>query len=81
MTPEAAISVLSSPGEVSEARLIALVLDSITSPHSRRSYGTGRERFLGWVRTSGTAPTFIKALAGQYRTHSGDTRYMACCLR
>ena len=45
------------------------MLDSVTSPHSRRSYRTGLERFFGWVRTSGVAPTFTKALAGQYRSH------------
>ena len=31
---------------VNEARLIALVLDGVTSEHSRRSYRTGLDRLL-----------------------------------
>ena len=47
---------------------MCLVTDQLTSDHSRRSYRTGLLRFFAWVRTSGAAPTFTKALAGQYRT-------------
>ncbi len=50
-----------------EARLIAPVLSTVTSVHSRRSYRTGLVRFFGWVRTSAAAPTFSKALVGEYR--------------
>ena len=50
-------------------RLIALVLDSVTSEHSRRSHRTGLLRFFSWVRTLDGPPTFTKALAGQYRSH------------
>jgi site-specific recombinase XerD len=60
---------LNTAEQASEDRLMALVLDSVTSPHSRRSYKTGLECFFAWVRVSATAPTFTKALAGQYRTH------------
>ena len=57
------------PREItSEARLIALVLDSITSEHSRRTYRTGLVRFFAWLRSSGTEPAFNKALVGQYRS-------------
>ena len=70
---EIGISVLSSPEqtseEVPEARLIALVLDTVTSLHSRRSYRTGLARFFAWVQSSGEAPAFTKALVGRYRTH------------
>ena len=53
--------------QASEARLIALVLDSVTSAHSRRSYRTGLVPFFIWVRTSRSVPTFTKALVGEYR--------------
>ena len=52
-----------------EARLTALVLDAVTSPHSRRAYRAGLERFFTWVRMTGTAPTFSKELVARYRTH------------
>jgi integrase/recombinase XerD len=69
VSQEIAISVLNTAEQASEARLIDLVLNSVTSPHSRRSYRTGLERFFVWVGAPGTTPTFTKALAGQYRTH------------
>ncbi len=50
-----------------EARLIALVLDGVTSDHSRRSYRTGLAAFFAWVRSSGAAPAFSRALVQQYR--------------
>ncbi len=67
MHQESTLSVQNSAEQASEARLIALVLDSVTSEHSRRSYRTGLVRFFGWVRTSAAAPTFSKALVGEYR--------------
>jgi len=58
--------------ESSQARLIALVLDGVTSEHSRRSYRTGLKAFFGWIRVgvdvSGTEPAFTKALVQQYRS-------------
>jgi integrase/recombinase XerD len=51
-----------------EARLIALVLDGLTSEHSRRSYRTGLVAFFAWIRESGAPPAFTKALGQQYRT-------------
>ena len=50
-----------------EAQLIALVLDGVTSDHSRRSYRTGLVAFFTWVRASGAAPAFTRALVQQYR--------------
>ncbi len=50
-----------------EARLIALVLDGVTSEHSRRSYRTGLVGFFAWVHTFGAAPAFTRALVQQYR--------------
>jgi integrase/recombinase XerD len=52
----------------SEARLIALVLDGVTSEHSRRSYKTGLTAFFAWIRASGVEPAFTKALVQQYRS-------------
>ena len=64
-------SIILRPQEVAsdeaEAQLIALVLNGVTSIHSRRSYRTGLEQFFGWIRSSGAGPTFTKALAQQYR--------------
>ena len=50
-----------------EAQLIALVLDGVTSVHSRRSYRTGLVRFFDWMRSSGAAPAFTRALVQGYR--------------
>ncbi len=52
---------------LNEARLISLVLDGVTSEHSRRSYRTGLVGFFAWIRTSGSAPAFTRALVQQYR--------------
>lgn len=52
-----------------QAELIALVLDGVTSAHSRRSYRTGLERFFAWIPNSGTGPTFSRALVQQYRAY------------
>ena len=52
----------------SEARLIDLVLNGVTSIHSRRSYQTGLTAFFGWIRVSGAGPAFTKALVQQYRS-------------
>ena len=51
-----------------EARLTALVLDTVSSPHSRRAYRTGLQRFFTWLRCSASGATFSKALVGEYRT-------------
>ena len=50
-----------------EAQLIALVLDGVTSEHSRRSYRTGLVAFFAWIGTAGAAPAFTRALVQQYR--------------
>ncbi len=61
---------LAPEGNVSQqAQLIALVLDGVTSDHSRRSYRTGLVRFFDWIRTSGSGPAFTRALVQQYRPH------------
>ena len=50
-----------------QAELIALVLDGVTSVHSRRSYRTGLEQFFAWIPRE--APAFSRALVQSYRAH------------
>jgi Phage integrase, N-terminal SAM-like domain len=68
MTAELEIQVSSAGNPDSEARLIDLVLNGVTSIHSRRSYQTGLTAFFGWIRVSGAGPAFTKALVQQYRS-------------
>ncbi len=48
--------------------MIDLVLNGVTSVHSRRSYKTGLTAFFTWIRVSGAEPAFTKALVQQYRS-------------
>lgn len=50
-----------------EEQLTALVLNGVTSEHSRRAYATGLEKFFAWLRTQPPQP-FSKALLQQYRS-------------
>lgn len=50
-----------------QAELIALVLDGVTSVHSRRSYRTGLQQLFAWIPRE--APTFSRALVQAYRAH------------
>src|SRR6201993_3235853 len=50
-----------------EAELTALVLDGVTSLHSRRAYATGLAQFFAWLRTKPSQP-FAKALLQEYRS-------------
>src|SRR5271163_364132 len=63
-----ALQVRSVASPDSEARLIDLVLNGVTSVHSRRSYTTGLRAFFTWIRVSGAGPAFTKALVQQYRS-------------
>jgi site-specific recombinase XerD len=47
-------------------RLKALVLDSVTSPHSRRAYDKALDDFLAWYRSAPRGP-FCKAVVQEYR--------------
>ena len=74
MSQQTGISVTAGQGSASEAeteaRLLALVLNGVTSEHSRRSYRTSLVRFFFWIRASavlGAQPHFSKALVGEYR--------------
>ncbi|MBN1504710.1 MAG: site-specific integrase, partial [Candidatus Eisenbacteria bacterium] len=46
-------------------RLVALVLDSVTSPESRRAYGRGLREFLAWLPPR----PFTRASVQEYRAH------------
>jgi integrase/recombinase XerD len=55
---------------LTEAALLALVLDGMTSKHSKRAYGKALTDFFAWMRTSYMdmeAPGFTKALVQEYR--------------
>ena len=49
-----------------EQELAALVLNGVTSEHSKRAYGKGLAQFFAWVKERGPQP-FSKALVQQYR--------------
>lgn len=51
------------------ARLRGLVLDSVTSDQSRRSYAHGIDSFLVWVRDTNPGTGFTKATVYAYRSH------------
>ena len=51
-----------------EARVMALVLDGVTSEHSRRSYRAGLTRFFAWMRMAGQGSGFTRAMVQGYRT-------------
>src|SRR5271167_3902621 len=63
---ELEIQVRSAGNPDSEARLIDLVLNGVTSVHSRRSYRTGLKAFFTWIRASVAGPAFTKGLVQQY---------------
>lgn len=48
------------------ATLQSLVLDAVSSPHTRRSYGRALSRFLAWHQANGR-PGFTKAVVQSYR--------------
>jgi integrase/recombinase XerD len=59
--------VLAAPGQGSaEAELTALVLNGVTSEHSKRAYAKGLAGFFAWVREQDPQP-FSKALVQAYR--------------
>jgi site-specific recombinase XerD len=50
-----------------EAQLVDLVLNGVTSGHTRRSYRTGLKLFFAWIGRSGEPAAFSKAFVQQYR--------------
>jgi site-specific recombinase XerC len=46
----------------------ALVLDSVSSPHSKRAYSRALEHFARWAKEEGQGTAFGKALVQRYRS-------------
>jgi site-specific recombinase XerD len=63
----APLPVEAEAADLLEAKLIGMVLDSVTSLHSRRSYEKGLRLFFAWCRDK-PQPNFSKALVGAYRS-------------
>ena len=53
------------------SHLVQLVLDSVTSPHSKRTYRTGLEQFFSWWAATAPAESFGLPLVQRYRSHLG----------
>ena len=49
--------------------LAALVLDGLTSPHSRRAYGRALEEFFAWYPSNASGEGFNRATVQRYRSH------------
>ena len=61
---------LEAESALTEAALLALVLDGMTSKHSKRAYGKALTDFFAWIRTlyrEDKTPNFSKALVQEYR--------------
>ena len=63
---ETALSRVEAPSP--EEELARLVLNGVTSDHTKRSYRTGLQQFFAWLETKPRQP-FSKALVGEYRAH------------
>ena len=50
-------------------KLKALALDSVSSPHSRRAYGSALDQFLAWYRAAALGTPLSKALVNAYKAH------------
>jgi site-specific recombinase XerD len=65
MTPPLALPTPATP--TGEEQLLALVLDGMSSPHSRRAYAKGLQQFFLWLDGHGSG-AFTKALVQSYRS-------------
>ncbi len=65
-TPSAGLLPHASPSDPLAA-IKSLVLDAVSSPHTRRSYDLALSRFLTWYQAAG-APGLHKATVQRYRT-------------
>jgi site-specific recombinase XerD len=63
----APLPIASEARDLLEAKLIGLVLDGVTSLHSRRAYEKGLRQFFAWCREQPRV-SFSKALANAYRS-------------
>jgi site-specific recombinase XerD len=60
------LPVVTALGGAATQRIIALVVESVASPHSRRAYERALWTFLHWCEAKGR-PVFNKALVQEYR--------------
>lgn len=58
-----------SDGPLQEEQLIELVLNGVTSAHSKRAYRTGLTHFFEWVRAREVRSDFSKSLVQEYKCH------------
>lgn len=58
-----------SDSALQEEQLIELVLNGVTSGHSKRAYRTGLTHFFEWVRTREVKSEFSKSLVQEYKSH------------
>jgi integrase len=63
------LPVLSSSGSNVAERLKGLVLDTVTSPESKRIYGRGIDRFLSWFQSERPGAGFTKATVQAFKNH------------
>lgn len=78
MHTEIALSVQNSGEQATGGRLIALVVDSVTSEYSRRSYRTGLVRFFGWRRTSRCGANLLEGAAWRVPGCAARWRAVSC---
>jgi site-specific recombinase XerC len=60
-----------NPGRLTWEQVKTLVVDAVTSPHSKRAYARALEEFFRWARdedASGQGTAFGKGLVQRYRT-------------
>src|ERR1700689_1996684 len=60
-------AIVASPRRDEWRRLKALVLDSVSSPHTRRVYNLALDEFISWFRNE-PRPGFSKATVAAWRT-------------
>lgn len=51
------------------SQLVQLVLDSVTSPHSKRAYRTGLEQFFSWWAATAPTESFGRPLVQRHRSY------------
>ena len=56
----------------SPAPLVDLVLDGLSSEHSRRAYRRALEEFFGWYPSNASGEGFTRAVVQRYRSHLGE---------
>ena len=62
------------------APLVALVLDSLPSPHSRRAYGRALEEFFTWYPSNASGEGFTRATVQRYRSHLEERELSAASI-